>query len=92
MNMLTDCSTRHDQVEQERLDIHHEIMLLIAGGDLSKAPVKNSHKVLDIGTGTGIWSVDYAFSHPETEVIGLDLRYVTSMVLAPFKLTCGVVV
>lgn len=92
--MLTCCPMRprHDQVEQERLDIHHEIMLLIAGGDLSKAPVKGPHKVLDLGTGTGIWAVDYAFNHPETEVIGLDLRYVASRVLASFKLTCGVAV
>ena len=63
-----------DEVEQERLDIHHEIMLLIANGEIYKAPVRNPQKVLDLGTGTGIWAIDYATDHPEAEVIGLDLR------------------
>ena len=62
-----------DETEQERLDIHHEIMLLIMGGKLYKAPVGNPHRVLDLGTGTGIWTIDFAQDHPEAEVIGLDL-------------------
>lgn len=28
---------------------------------------------LDIGTGTGIWAIDFADEHPETTVIGTDL-------------------
>src|SRR5690554_6166725 len=62
-----------DEIEQERLDIHHEILLLIANGEIYKAPVRNAGKVLDLGTGTGIWAIDYATEHPEAEVIGLDL-------------------
>ncbi|WXC66058.1 hypothetical protein SNK03_011841 [Fusarium graminearum] len=30
-------------------------------------------KVLDIGTGTGIWAIDFADEYPEAEVIGTDL-------------------
>jgi SAM-dependent methyltransferase len=30
-------------------------------------------KVLDVGTGTGIWAVDFADEHPEAEVVGTDL-------------------
>lgn len=52
-------------------------MLLISNGDLYKAPIKNAQRVLDLGTGTGIWAIDYAFSHPEAEVIGVDLRLVS---------------
>lgn len=52
-------------------------MLLIANGDLYKAPISKPQRVLDIGTGTGIWAIDYATDHPEAEVIGLDLRYVS---------------
>jgi methylase of polypeptide subunit release factors len=65
-----------DEIEQERLDIHHEIMFLLAGQELYKAPISthNTHRVLDIGTGTGIWAIDYANQHPQAEVIGLDLR------------------
>lgn len=62
-----------DKIEQERLDIHHEIMFLINGKELYKAPIKNPHKVLDLGTGTGIWAIDFAHQHPEAEVIGIDL-------------------
>ena len=63
-----------DDVEQERLDIHHEIMMLVTDGEIYKAPVRNPHRVLDLGTGTGIWAIDFANSHPEAEVIGVDLR------------------
>lgn len=66
-------------MEQDRLDIHHEIMLLVAKGQLYKAPVENAQKVLDLGTGTGIWCIDFANDHPEAEVIGLDLRSVHPM-------------
>lgn len=62
-----------------RLDIHHEIMLLTSNRDLYKAPISptETHRVLDIGTGTGIWSIDYAEQNPNTEVIGMDLRLAT---------------
>ena len=50
-------------------------MLLVMGGHLYKAPLENTQRVLDIGTGTGIWAIDYATDHPEAEVIGLDLRW-----------------
>lgn len=53
-------------------------MLLIMNGKLVKAPIENPRRVLDLGTGTGIWATDFASEHPEAEVIGLDLRYVAS--------------
>ncbi|KAL9563605.1 hypothetical protein ACKAV7_012273 [Fusarium commune] len=30
-------------------------------------------RVLDVGTGTGIWAIDFADEHPNVEVIGTDL-------------------
>lgn len=64
-----------DEIEKERLDVHHEIMLLVAGRKLHAAPVNTSkaHRVLDLGTGTGIWAIDYAHQNPSAKVIGLDL-------------------
>ncbi|KAL1892376.1 hypothetical protein Sste5346_007114 [Sporothrix stenoceras] len=32
-----------------------------------------AHRVLDIGTGTGIWAIDYAEQHPAADVLGTDL-------------------
>jgi methylase of polypeptide subunit release factors len=29
--------------------------------------------VLDVGTGTGIWAIDYADAHPNSTVIGVNL-------------------
>lgn len=59
--------------------MHHEIMLLIASKQIYKAPIKTAetHRVLDIGTGTGIWAIDYAEENPNAEVIGMDLRFNT---------------
>lgn len=31
------------------------------------------HRVLDIGTGTGIWAIEFADQNPESEVLGSDL-------------------
>jgi len=65
----------NDEQEQDRLDLLHHIFLLILGGKLYDAPIPDSslHRVLDIGTGTGIWAIDLADSHPGTEVLGTDL-------------------
>ncbi|KAI8260795.1 Secondary metabolism regulator LAE1 [Colletotrichum sp. SAR11_239] len=30
-------------------------------------------RVLDVGTGTGIWSIDFGDEHPDAEVLGFDL-------------------
>jgi ubiquinone/menaquinone biosynthesis C-methylase UbiE len=44
-------------------------------GKLHSSPLKNRtiHNALDIGTGTGIWAIDFADVHPETQVLGIDL-------------------
>lgn len=47
---------------------HHETMLLISKGALYNVLVSRPHRVLDIGTGTEIWSIDYAVQHPEAQV------------------------
>ncbi|CEJ54314.1 hypothetical protein PMG11_00632 [Penicillium brasilianum] len=63
----------NDEREQDRLDLSHHIYLMLLKGELHAAPIKNPRRVLDIGTGTGIWAMDFADEHPETEVIGIDL-------------------
>ncbi|KAK1983175.1 S-adenosyl-L-methionine-dependent methyltransferase [Colletotrichum cereale] len=35
-------------------------------------------RVLDVGTGTGIWALDYAEEHPEATVLGVDLSPIQS--------------
>ncbi|KAI5782973.1 S-adenosyl-L-methionine-dependent methyltransferase [Pyronema domesticum] len=44
-------------------------------GRLHLAPIdtSNPQRILDLGTGTGIWAIDIADSYPSAEVIGVDL-------------------
>tara|TARA_R110002003_G_scaffold1193_3_gene22746 strand:- start:3508 stop:4572 length:1065 start_codon:yes stop_codon:yes gene_type:complete len=64
----------NDEQEQDRLDLLHHIFLLILGGKLHDAPLPTTpRRVLDIGTGTGIWAIDFADENPGSEVIGTDL-------------------
>ncbi|KAF8243839.1 S-adenosyl-L-methionine-dependent methyltransferase [Wilcoxina mikolae CBS 423.85] len=62
-----------DETELNRLDMHHEVMLLLLDRQLHKAPLKNPQRILDVGTGTGIWAIDMADRYPSAEVIGTDL-------------------
>lgn len=62
----------NDIPEQERLDLQHSIAVRLFEG-LYLAPVVRPNRVLDIGTGTGIWAIDFANEHPESDVLGTDL-------------------
>jgi hypothetical protein len=33
---------------------------MLSKGELCRAPIKNPKRVLDLGTGTGIWALDFA--------------------------------
>lgn len=47
----------------DRLDMQHAMMIALMGEKLHWAPINpQPMKVLDIGTGTGIWSIDFADS------------------------------
>ncbi|BCS18375.1 class I SAM-dependent methyltransferase [Aspergillus puulaauensis] len=63
-----------DEQEQERLDMQHEICLMTLNRKLHLAPVPSTvQNVLDLGTGTGIWAIDFADQYPSSSVIGTDL-------------------
>lgn len=51
----------NDETEQDRLDMLHHIYRMILGGRLFLAPLTSEpERVLDFGTGTGIWAIDFA--------------------------------
>ncbi|KAM0186346.1 hypothetical protein ACHAPI_011767 [Fusarium lateritium] len=66
--------TPNDEQQRESIDITHHYLTLLLDGRLTLAPLKEGiEKVLDVGTGTGIWAIDFADEHPDIEVIGTDL-------------------
>lgn len=64
----------NDDRQNENLDISHHKFLLLLDGKLHLAPiVQNIERVLDIGTGTGIWAIDFADEYPQATILGTDL-------------------
>ncbi|KAL2132739.1 hypothetical protein VTI74DRAFT_3422 [Chaetomium olivicolor] len=66
----------NDENHAEAMDMAHHLALLTLGDDkLHLAPLKEEslHQVLDIGTGTGIWAIDFADRHPNAHVTGTDV-------------------
>ncbi|KAK4658160.1 hypothetical protein QC762_204300 [Podospora pseudocomata] len=68
----------NDEQENERLDFQHHLWYLTLDGRLGFAPpahpeAKFAGRVLDVGTGTGIWAIDFGDEHPDAHVIGVDL-------------------
>ncbi|RDW64606.1 S-adenosyl-L-methionine-dependent methyltransferase-9 [Coleophoma cylindrospora] len=76
----------NDEIEIDRLDLQHHLFSLTFNGKLFTAPIgkdKSLHRVLDIGTGTGIWAIDFADEHPESEVLGIDLSPIQPQFIPP---------
>lgn len=73
----------NDEPELDRLDLKHHIMMLLSDGHLHLAPLVNPEKVLDIGTGTGIWAIQMGDQYPESTVIGTDLSPVQPSCVPP---------
>lgn len=76
----------NDESEQDRLDLQHHLCCLTFDNELIVAPIpkdKILHRVLDIGTGTGIWAIDFADEHPESKVLGIDLSPIQPAFVPP---------
>ncbi|GAA88037.1 TAM domain methyltransferase [Aspergillus luchuensis IFO 4308] len=65
----------NDQPEQDRLDMVHHIFYRLINNRLFLAPINpDGKRILDIGTGTGIWAIQMGDEYPNVEqIVGNDL-------------------
>ncbi|KAK3399768.1 S-adenosyl-L-methionine-dependent methyltransferase [Sordaria brevicollis] len=65
----------NDERHVEAMEIFHHAMLVQLDGKLHLSPLdkKKVQKVLDVGTGSGLWAIDFADEYPNAEVIGTDV-------------------
>ncbi|KAL9597322.1 MAG: hypothetical protein Q9179_004308 [Wetmoreana sp. 5 TL-2023] len=63
----------NDEAELDRLDLTHQKLRILLNDRLLLCPVKNPERILDVGTGTGIWAIEYGDDNPNTSIIGTDL-------------------
>jgi ubiquinone/menaquinone biosynthesis C-methylase UbiE len=64
----------NDDRGQECMDIQNHIWSLAFDDKLFLAPLSDDiEKAVDIGTGTGIWAIDFADARPNCQVVGTDL-------------------
>ncbi|KAM0237044.1 hypothetical protein ACHAP5_009142 [Fusarium lateritium] len=65
----------NDDQQLESVDLTHHYLTILLDEKLFLAPVKEEklQKILDVGTGTGIWAIEFADRYPNAEIIGTDL-------------------
>lgn len=65
----------NDEWESDRLDFNHHIFTQLHGGRFFFAPLTQPRRILDIGTGTGIWPICLADADifPSAKIVGTDL-------------------
>ncbi|KAK4032739.1 S-adenosyl-L-methionine-dependent methyltransferase [Parachaetomium inaequale] len=76
----------NDESENERLDLQHNLFLLSQDNRLFLSPAgkdKPLHRVLDAGTGTGIWAIEFADENPDVAVVGTDLSPIQPAFVPP---------
>ncbi|KFZ13083.1 hypothetical protein V501_03898 [Pseudogymnoascus sp. VKM F-4519 (FW-2642)] len=74
----------NDDFEQNREDMKHAMLMELTDGKLFYAPIgENPQKILDIGTGTGIWAIEVGDLYPSAHILGIDLTPIQPLWVPP---------
>ncbi|GAB1319386.1 Helix-turn-helix, Psq [Madurella fahalii] len=74
----------NDDLEQNREYMKHAMMLEMTDGKLYYAPIGDDpQKIIDIGTGTGIWAIEMGDLFPSAQILGLDLSPIQPQWMPP---------
>ncbi|KAI9658880.1 MAG: hypothetical protein M1829_006621 [Trizodia sp. TS-e1964] len=63
----------NDERESDRLDMQYCILKHLFGDREYFAPLEKPARILDIGTGTGIWAIEMGEHFPDCQIEGTDL-------------------
>ncbi|KAL4760272.1 class I SAM-dependent methyltransferase [Aspergillus foveolatus] len=64
----------NDEAEQTRLNITHQMCMIIFDGSLINVPlVKQTARILDIGTGPGDWAIEMSAAYPSATIVATDI-------------------
>ncbi|KAF4494155.1 mRNA 3 -end-processing YTH1 [Fusarium agapanthi] len=74
-----------DQLSLDMMEVLYYATFLALESKLYLAPLETSHvsNVLDIGTGAGMWAIDFADDFPEAKVTGTDIAPVQPSFVPP---------
>ncbi|KAG7284541.1 hypothetical protein NEMBOFW57_010917 [Staphylotrichum longicolle] len=74
----------NDDRQNAGLDIAHHFITMLKDDLLFEAPIDPPPtKILDVGTGTGIWAIDMADAYPAAHVIGTDISPIQPLWVPP---------
>ena len=73
----------NDEAYSNYETIVHHLWLLTLHDQLFLAPIQNPSRILDIGTGTGLWALDMADFFPDAEIVATDLSPIHPSSLPP---------
>ncbi|KAG6101978.1 hypothetical protein E4U31_003494 [Claviceps sp. LM219 group G6] len=73
-----------DEMEQDREDMQHAMMMMLMRDKLFLSPIGNQpQNIFDIGTGTGTWAIKVGERYPSATVRGIDIASIQPEMVPP---------
>ncbi|KAI1823826.1 S-adenosyl-L-methionine-dependent methyltransferase [Xylaria intraflava] len=77
-------SLPNDEIEQQREELMHILVMDILDQQLYLAPMAEPpKKVMDIATGIGLWAIEMGDKHPDATILGIDLSRIQPTSVPP---------